>query len=180
MDQRASDDFRARDDDGVAERFALGFDVATTSTSTQYCGAPIIHSRSEIEVPATVARPSPLSRDAPCLFQSPETVGVGSTDCFRIESMLGRNLPERPFKPPWFVPYREAVGVGSNDEDSPSEMRRPEVGSRKTRPLRIEPESGKVGEHASQSGRSQPDDVFDRDRFRPHLFDDAPVLRPES
>lgn len=81
--------------------------------------------------------------------------------------MLGRSLPERPRKPPWLVPYRDAVGVGSNDEDSSSQMRGSERGSAEARPFRIEPSKGKVGKHRSQSGRAQPEHVFDDDRFRP-------------
>jgi hypothetical protein len=69
--------------------------------------------------------------------------------------------------------------VGSNDEQAPATVRSSDVGSCKIRPLRIEPESGKVREHSSQSRRPQSEHVFDDDDRRRELLDDSPVLEPE-
>lgn len=54
-----------------------------------------------------------------------------------------------------------AVGVGKN-EQTLSSMRSTDLGSPEITPFRIEPESGKIGQHVTQAGPPQPRDVLDK------------------
>lgn len=104
---------------------------------------------------------------------------VGSKPRLAIESSEKRSGPTRPAEPPRFEPYDAALGVGSSNEDSSTRMRSADVGCAETRPLRIEPESGKIGQHTSQSERSQAWHVLsDHDGWLA-LSDDAGELGPE-
>lgn len=130
-------------------------------------------------MPATVASPSPLRGDADCVFHSPDTVGVGSHD-LSIVSRLGLlGCPNRPAEPPWFEPYDDALGVGSCDPETAASMRGAERSCAESRPLRIEPELGKVGQHSAQLGRAQSWHVLDDDDGRHRFADDARVVGPE-
>ena len=98
--QRSPDRLGDRDDDGVSKGSA-----GSAGATAQPAGNPIIHSRKRIEVPATALRPSPLVGDAPRLFQSPETVGVGNRAAFKMFLSDGRlRCPDRPAEPPWLLP----------------------------------------------------------------------------
>jgi hypothetical protein len=77
------------------------------------------------------------------------------------------------------LPYDDALGVGSDDEDALADVRGSDVAGTEHRPLRIEPEAGNVGQHVSQSGRAQAEHVLsDHDRGA-ELFDDSRKLGPE-
>jgi len=58
-------------------------------------------------------------------------------------------------------------------------MRRAEVGCADNRPLRIEPELGKVGQHVAQAGCSQPWHVFEENNGRSELRNDTGEGGPE-
>lgn len=118
-------------------------------------------------------------------------VGVISSKapCLASVSREARSFPDRPCEPPRLAPYLDAVGVGSNEKESPSFVGRsdvrPSVGTlrifscRETRPLRIEPEIGKSGQHVSQASSPQPWHVLNDDDLRFDDADDPRELRPQ-
>lgn len=104
--------------------------------------------------------------------------GVGSS--LHSTSSDGRDLlPNRPAEPPWLLPYIDAVGVGSNDPDPISLVRRADVRGSEMMPFDIEPEAGKIGQHWTQATSSQPWHVFGDDNGRFRFIDDAREVRPE-
>jgi hypothetical protein len=59
-------------------------------------------------------------------------------------------------------------------------VRRPDIGSAEHTPFRIEPEAGKVAEHAVKPSSDECGNVLDEHEPRSALVDDAGVLSPES
>src|SRR5690606_22216902 len=96
-----------------------------------------------------------------------------------IDASDSRTTPVLPFAPPWLLPYDDAVGVGSsNDEDASSEMGRPDVGGRNCEG------TGSVSESCEAFfDRPEPElfarrDVLDDDEARSEFGDDPSVLVP--
>jgi hypothetical protein len=56
---------------------------------------------------------------------------------------------------PALVPYSDAVGVGSNNPNALSSMRRAGVARAEHSPLRIEPQRGQVSENTSKPSTSE-------------------------
>lgn len=81
-------------------------------------------------------------------------------------------LSPEPFDPS----LARAVG---QDEDPFPAVGRAHVGRSETIPLRIEPERGKVREDLVESAGPERRDVFNEDKSRLNLGDDAGVLSPE-
>jgi hypothetical protein len=73
----------------------------------------------------------------------------------------------------------QAFGVGSKDENSLSQMRRADLGSREQIPLRIEPEPGQVAQYGSKSSSNKPRHVLQQDRSGLHLANDLGDAGPE-
>jgi hypothetical protein len=70
--------------------------------------------------------------------------------------------------------------VGSEDPHAIAFVWSSKLSRRETRPLRIEPECGKVSEHSAKTIGSEERRVFGEDERRLNLGDDPPVLAPES
>ncbi len=70
------------------------------------------------------------------------------------------------------------MGVGKN-EQPPASMGSSRLGRAETIPFRIEPETGKVGQHVAQAGESEWGHVFNEDGGGADRSDDAGELRPE-
>lgn len=66
----------------------------------------------------------------------------------------GLGSPTRPEEPPVFVPYSDAVGVGSNEPPPETEVRGSDLRCRESRPVRIEPCCGQVPENVSDESPS--------------------------
>ncbi len=85
--------------------------------------------------------------------------------------------------PFWLDPYSDAVGVGSEQEDTISEVRGADGTRGNTVPLRSPPARAQVPEDFLESSAAvngkEPGDVLDKEPSRPDLLDDAPDLRPE-
>lgn len=94
-----------------------------------------------------------------------------------MEGLFG--CPLRPWEPPFWCWYRCAIGVGSNDPDTSSLMRSTDLDCSEITPLRIEPETGKIGQHDSQSTRPQSRHVFDEHPSGTDFSDEPPELWPE-
>jgi hypothetical protein len=77
-------------------------------------------------------------------------------------------------------PYVDAVGVGSNDKEPSSEVRRSDGGSGDHVPRPHVPEVVKVSEDASEAAPGERGDVFDEDDARADFADEARVLPPEA
>jgi hypothetical protein len=136
---------------GVGQRFA----------NVESEGAPL---------PANASLPSPGHPFCPL----PYALAVGVGHCF---TSRGRFRPPRVGVP--FAPLlSEAQGV-AHDEDPSSEVRSPNVGGRKRDGSCIVAKSVQRGPHLAQPEGFAAGDVFDDDRGRPELFDDAGELEPE-
>lgn len=72
------------------------------------------------------------------------------------------------------------VGVGSNDPQAVSLVRRTDVMSSKHAPRNIKPQVGKPCEDAIQSASAQPPAVLGKDERRPNLANNAAHLEPEA
>nr|WP_246137483.1 hypothetical protein [Myxococcus llanfairpwllgwyngyllgogerychwyrndrobwllllantysiliogogogochensis] len=71
------------------------------------------------------------------------------------------------------------LGVGQ-DEEPLALVGRSGVGCSDTNPFRIEPERGKVGEHAVEAPRTERRDVLDEDKAGSYLRDDSRVFAPQA
>lgn len=76
--------------------------------------------------------------------------------------------------------FAVAVRVGSNDEDSASKVRRPDVEGRKRDGGRIVTKHVQVSPHRGQPSPLPARDVLDDDPRRADLFDDSRKLKPET
>lgn len=71
-----------------------------------------------------------------------------------------------------------AVGVGSNDPDPISAVRRTNGGSRYAVPLRVIPERGQVSENFAVPSTKQSCDVLHDDEARSNVANDSSELDP--
>ncbi len=65
------------------------------------------------------------------------------------------------------------------NEESLASMRSSDIRRSHSRPVRIEPEAGKVGEHSVEAQGKVPSHVLQEDEARSYLADDAANVRPE-
>ena len=119
----------------------------------------------------------------PELFASP-AVGVGHrfrramVDSDGAPAVL--NVEPSGLLPLFRVPYCCAVGVGSNDPDAVSLVRRSGVSSSQHSPPRIVPQRGKVTEDHGKSSANKERAVLHEDEARSNLADDARHLSPQA
>lgn len=73
-----------------------------------------------------------------------------------------------------------AVGVGSKDPQSLSQVRGAAVGRREHAPFRIEPEVGQRPENSVEPSNKEPWDVLHEDEARSHFANDTKHLEPEA
>ena len=97
---------------------------------------------------------------------------------------LGRSCsPPTPLIPFWLEPYCDALGVGSKQEETISEVRGATGCRGDTVPLRSPPESCQVPEDFLEGpttvNREEARDVFDEEPRRTDFLRDAPDLGPE-
>lgn len=73
----------------------------------------------------------------------------------------------------------ESSGGPSEDEDPFSSVRGSDIARAETRPLRIEPEGGQIGEHVVEPARKESSDVLEEHDVGPLHVDDSSELAPE-
>lgn len=71
-------------------------------------------------------------------------------------------------------------GVPSEDEDAFASVGSSDVGRAKTRPFRIEPEAGQIGEHDVEATSQEPSHVLQEEDARSKLAKHAGELVPEA
>lgn len=111
--------------------------------------------------------------------------GVGNIRRPRPPSPLAQSVNDTPACALLFAVFLDplalespAVGVGSNDPDSISTVRRANGSSRYAVPLRVIPERGQVSENLAVPSTKQSCDVLHDDESRSNVANDSGELNP--
>lgn len=152
-------------------------------------GTPIIHSTNDgLRRPASMPV---LASDGEDSISScaADSCSVGSRPARAADTRLNRPALGRSFAPPtpfipfWLEPYCDALGVGSEQEETISEVRGTDGSRGNAIPLRSPPARRQIPEDPLERGAAvngeQAGDVLDEDPARAGVERDPPDLRPE-
>lgn len=166
--------------DAVAERVEL---IGIGIVDTQCDGSPIIQATN-----CGFRRISPSPMGAPEIddFRDVGSIGIpvrAIVDKLAVPALGLSNAPPLPLIPFWLEPYSDAVGVGSEHEETIAEVRGTDGCSWNTVPACRPPDRCQIPEDFLEStstvNAEETGDVFDEDPRRFDFARDAPDFGPE-